>query len=375
MVRPPAALRPLYDEFVPVRVTDMRGVDLERYRFDTDLTLAVLWMNADGTVYHRYGARDHRGAEQWLSLTSLEAAMRASLAAHRRYEPGDVDPAHEPPAPRKLEDSPSFAKRDKGACIHCHSVLPAGYEDARAAGTWLESDRWRFPDPARLGIDLGTDDQQLVTAVRAESIAAATGLRVGDRLVELAGTELTTVADLMFALDGLPAEGGEVTVGVRRPEGDWTGTPLELRDFGMVTTLTLTLPDGWKTAPPLEFSWRPFKWGFTPAPGFGGPPLSTVELEAAGLSTADAPGAFAFRVQYLVTWGDNRRFGQAAAKAGLRVGDVVVAVTGREGVPAELTSVDHFHAWWRLTREVGETVTLGILRDAGRLELELEVIE
>jgi len=375
LVRPPAALRPLYDAFVPVRVTDMRGVDLDRYRFDTDLTFAVLWMHADGTVYHRYGSRDHRSAEQWLSLTSLEAAMRASLRAHQRHEPSEVDPELAPPPPRRLEDSPSYARRDKGACIHCHSVLPAGYEDAREAGTWREVDRWRFPDPVRLGLDLDTDDQRLVTRVDEGSPAAAAGLRVGDLLVRLAGAELATVADLMFVLDELPAEGGEVTLEYVRHDDDPSGLPLELRDFGMIRTLTLDLPDGWKTAMPLEFSWRPFKWGFTPAPGFGGPPLSAVELEAAGLSTADAPGAFAFRVQYLVTWGDNARFGQAAARAGLRVGDVVVAVTGAEGTPADLASVDHFHAWWRLTRKVGEVVTLTVLREAERLELELAVLE
>ena len=78
-------------------------------------------------------------------------------------------------------------------------------------------------------------------------------------------------------------------------------------------------------------------WGFTPAPGFGGPPLSTVELEAAGLSTADAPGAFAFRVQYLVTWGDNRRFGQAAAKAGTaRQGDASNGWEGRRKIGGAL---------------------------------------
>ncbi len=291
--------------------------------------------------------------------------MRAALAAHGRYEPEDVEPgplAREgAPPPRRLEDSPSYAKRDKGACIHCHSVLPAGYEDARAAGTWREADRWRFPDPARLGLDLDRDDQRLVTRVDEGGPAATAGLRVGDRLVRLGGTELATVADLMFALDELPASGAEVE--------------LRLERGGEARALPLVLPDGWKTATPLEYSWRPFKWGFTPAPGFGGPPLSELELEAAGLATADAPGAFAFRVQYLVTWGDNQRFGRAAARAGLREGDVVVAVTGREGRPAELASVDHFHAWWRLTRRVGETVTLTVLRDGARLELELVVIE
>lgn len=384
---------------------DMRGVDLERYVFDTDLTFAVLWMNADGTVYHRYGGRDVRGAEHWLSPASLEAGMRASLAAHTRYgseEPGRIDPVDPdatPPTPLYMEQIPAYQKRDKGACIHCHSVQPARYEEELAAGTWDLAKTWRYPPPTRVGFDLGRDEQRLVTFVDEGSAAARAGLAVGDRLVSIGAQSIATASDVMFALDGFPSGGGELRLSYERarevPE-DQAEAPRSKDQAGAteaggqagprnepaarepeLRTTTLRLDEGWKTGTAFEFSWRPFKWGLTPAPGFGGPQLGRGELERLGLIEPRSDGTlpFAFRVQYLVTWGDNARFGQAAARAGLRVGDVVAALTGADGQRASLRSVDHFHAWWRLTRQAGERVSIEVLRSNERLTLELVVLE
>lgn len=76
------------------------------------------------------------------------------------------------------------------------------------------------------------------------------------------------------------------------------------------------------------------------------------------------------RVTYLVTWGENRRFGEAARRAGLREGDVVLGAAGVR----DFASIDHFHAWWRLTREVGETVVVETLRDGTRRSLPIDVL-
>ena len=422
MVRPPAALRPLLDGFVPVRVTDLRGVDLRALPFDFDLTLSVLTLHADGTVLHRYGGRDHRDPEAFLSLASYEAFLRASLASHAGHVvapvgPGSADetgspglsgelpgeassrrsgdrmapgpdparlpwPMGEPAtaelAPLVLERVPAYAAKDKGACIHCHSVYPALHAEAVRAGTWDDAERWRYPGPARLGLTLDRDDQRRVVAVAEGSVAEAAGVTVGDRLASLDEVRLATATDLMFALDRLPAGGATVDLRVERPSRQ--------PDGDRVLTLSLDLADGWKRTEPERYAWRPFKWAFTPQPGFGGRALTAAELVAAGLVApevleadgADATGApplpFALRVTYLVTWGDRARYGRAAAAAGLRGGDVVVAVTGREGTPATFTSPDHLHAWWRLTREVGETVRLEVLRGGARRVLELDVL-
>lgn len=333
-----------------VRVTDMRGVDLARTSFDFDLTFAAVLMHPDGHVYHRYGGRDERGADAWLSLASLERTLESALVEHEAYCASPAPPRAEDPV--VIEELPSFRKRDKGECIHCHSVFPAFYEESRDAGEWSEDDRWVHPPPGRIGLDLDRDDQSLVVAVAAGSFAERAGIAVGDRLLRSSEQRLATTSDLSQVLHDFPAGGGTLR--------------LETERAGEPRLASLVLPAEWKRGTPLEFSWRPFKWGFAPAPGFGGPPLTAEEKSALGLE----PEVFAFRVGYLVTWGENQRYGKEAARAGLRDGDVVLSAAGERG----FRSVDHFHAWWRLTRTVGETVPIEVLRDGARRRLELEVL-
>jgi hypothetical protein len=336
---------------VCVRVTDVRGVDLRRFDFDFDLTFAALAVHPDGRVYHRYGGRDARGADRWLSEASLRRFLEAGLAQHAEPRDEPLEPA-EPGPPLLLERLPSFARRDRGECIHCHSVNTSLYEEHLGSEGGVPRDWiWRSPDPGRVGLDLDRDRQTLVTSVAEGSAAGRAGLRPGDELVQLDGVRLATASDLMHALDRAPAGACRLTVRARRG-----GEALEMQ---------LELAAGWKVGTPLDMAWRPLKWALTPAPGFGGRPLSRDEQRALGL-----PEGFAFRVDYLVTWGDTRRFGRAAAAAGLALGDVVVAVDGRR----DFESIDHLHAWWRLEVEVGSVVELETLRDGEVRRLQLEVV-
>jgi hypothetical protein len=327
----------------------MRGVDLARYAFDFDLTLGVLFAHPNGRVYHRYGGHDERGPDRWLGLTSFERVLAATLDEHEAYAPEDA-----PPVATKrvaIEEIPAFAKRDKGECIHCHSVFPAFYEEARDAGRWSEDDRWVHPPPSRIGLDLDPADPALVVAVAADSAAATAGLRAGDRLLRHGADTLLTYSDLAYVLHEFPAEGGPLALEYERD-----GEPAEA---------TLALPPAWKRGTPLEFSWRPFKWGFTPTPGFGGRQLAPDQIADLGLEA----GTFAFRIKYLVTWGDNRRYGVAAQRAGVREDDVFLSAAGFD----DFASHGHFHAWWRLTRTAGERLPVVVLRDGERLTLELTV--
>ena len=247
---------------------------------------------------------------------------------------------------------PSFAKRDKGACIHCHSVNTSLYEEARDADR-LDADWiWKYPSPRRVGLDVDRVHQRRVVRVEEDSAAARAGLVQGDELVRVGGTPVATATDLMHALEVAPAGATSLAVVVERE-----GTQREL---------ALELEAGWKRGSPRELAWRPTKWAMTPAPGFGGPRLGAEALRELGLD----PGAFAFRVTYLVTWGDNQRYGQAAARAGLRVGDVVTSLGGT----SDFESIDHVHAWWRLTVEPGEVVEVELLRDGERRVVRIEAL-
>jgi len=331
----------------------MRGVDLNRYAFDFDLTFGALLMHADGHVYHRYGGRDHRSASRWLSASSFESLLEHTLGDHAEYQVPSVLAQR---LPLRIETLPSFKKRDKGACIHCHSVYPAFYEEQLAAGSWQRRDVWKHPSPLRIGLDLDRDDQRRIVQLRPGSQVAEAGLRVGDRLLAMNGTEVMTASDVMFELEQLPWKGGPLAFSWERA--------------GEQHQKAIPLAPGWKRGSPLEFSWRPSKWGLHPAPGFGGQQLSPEERLAADIPES-ADGDFALRVTYMVTWGENKRFGEAAGKAGLREGDVLYQVAGRR----DFATPDHLHAWWRLTRKVGDEVELRLMRKGSGHLLLLKVIE
>lgn len=333
-----------------MRVTDLRGVDLARYAFDFDLTFSVLLMHADGHVYHRYGGRDFSSPTVWLGLESLESLLRAALVEHEAY--AAAPQTRVAPAALRLEAVKSYARRDKGECIHCHMVLPALHEEALAAGTWREGDLWMYPDPARIGLVLDPVDQARIVSVEAGSAAAAGGLLAGDRLVALGEQRVLTATDVQWALHHAEPTATEVVVRYVRDGAESEGV--------------LTLADGWRVGSPLDFSWRPFKWHLVPQVGFGGPLVSDAERRRLGL----AADAFAMRVNYIVTWGEFSRYGNEATRAGLRKDDVVVSAGGR----TDFASIEELHAWWTLTREPGETVEVVVLRGGERRVLEVNVL-
>ncbi|MBL8844063.1 MAG: PDZ domain-containing protein [Planctomycetes bacterium] len=349
------AIVQLARSFVCVRVTDLRPLDLARWRFDFDLTFAALTATPDGAVLHRYGGRDAADAEAFLSLASFEAFLRGSAA---RF----ADPAARPPAPsadlapRTIEASAAFRRRDAEKqidCVHCHTVNDFEFRDAAASGRFRREQLFVFPDPARLGFEVERDQQQRVARVAASGPAARAGLAAGDRLLAVAGQPLLTRADLQWALHQLPTGATKLELCVER-----AGAPVALQ---------LELAAGWKECDALEYAWRPYKWNLTPGPGFGGKPLDAARKRALGLAT----DAFAQEVGYLVTWGDKAATGKSAQAAGLKKGDVVVAVAGK----SDFANEDHFQAWFRLERKPGETVELVVLRDGQRRTLKMKVVE
>ena len=49
------------EKFVSLRQVEMKGVDLSQFQFDHDLNWAAMFLNADGTVYARYGTQSAAG--------------------------------------------------------------------------------------------------------------------------------------------------------------------------------------------------------------------------------------------------------------------------------------------------------------------------
>ena len=67
------------DKFISVRQVEMKGVDLTLFQFDHDLNWAAMFINADGTVYARYGTQSAEGPDAYNSIEGLRNTMERVL--------------------------------------------------------------------------------------------------------------------------------------------------------------------------------------------------------------------------------------------------------------------------------------------------------
>jgi hypothetical protein len=148
VVRQDKEIEPLEREFVCVRLVQMKGVDLELFQFDYDQTWAAFFLNADGTIYGRYGTRagNKNNATTHVSLASFKRAMQRALEL-----------------------------RNARQCIHCHNVR----EDLRKVKSQQKrltaADIWVYPLPENVGLKMDVDDALRVAAVTPNSPAEQAG--------------------------------------------------------------------------------------------------------------------------------------------------------------------------------------------------------
>ena len=131
----------------------MTGVDLSVYRFDYDLTFAALLMHPDGTIYHTLGGRDASNPMSQLSMPSFVRVLRETLEDHRAYSKSP-----KPPTLAKRVTAEDWKRKAKNRgtpdCFHCHMVYDWQREAAKLKRKWKKADAFRWPDPARIGLEL-----------------------------------------------------------------------------------------------------------------------------------------------------------------------------------------------------------------------------
>lgn len=340
-------LTQLLNRFVDVRITNFRGVDMNRFRFDYDLTFAVLMMNADGDVYSRFGTRDANSETDRMSILGLKRTMRAVLAIYRQH-PAALRTAASEQKPFTLDDIPAFknTRGESRECAHCHFANNYRFAQLRAEGKFSKELLFQYPLPENIGVTLDVDTNNAVKTVRPGSPAERAGLKAGDVILRADSTPVLTCSDLQFALNSIPDEG---TVTLRLLRG---GKPLP--------AATLQLPHGWRRT---DISWRASQDGIPPSLGIWGESLSLEQRKARGL----AADQLALRVTDLFSgpqW--------ARTRGDLRMNDVIVGVDDR---PLNDMTIKQFHAYYRLTFNVGDTVTFNVLRGNQRLAIRVPCIE
>ncbi|MBI3857243.1 MAG: PDZ domain-containing protein [Planctomycetes bacterium] len=296
-----------------MRLVQANNLDLAAFQFDYGLTWAVLFMNADKTVYGRYGTRSQLNSSSDVTDAGFRKAALAALEIHRGYP--DNKAALEgkrgaEPKVRVPQDyptlrhfaaavNPAVGERNNSTCIHCHDIQGAEFAAHRQARKPIPDETlWSYPMPDTLGLRLDPEERATVQSVTPGSAADLAGFRAGDEVVSLEGQQLVSVADVQWVLQGAK-DGATLAAKVKRGR--------------RVESLSLILPAGWRRSGDL--SWRQGTWVFF-RPDLQADPLSGEDRKKLKL----AEGAVALRV---------RRLGTVLEDAGFRVGDVIVAVAGR----------------------------------------------
>jgi hypothetical protein len=338
VVRQDKDLEKLEQQFVCVRLVQMKAVDLRLFQFDYDQTWAVFFLNADGTIYGRYGTRagNQNHSTTHISVASFKKAMERALELHKGY------PANKDQLAGKRGPEPEYAVADKipgldkGHCIHCHQVRENVLRLKWQQKKLTAADIWPYPLPENVGLRLDVDDGLKVKAVTKDSPAAKAGIEPGDELVKLNRQSLLSPADIQWVLHQAPAQ-TKLTATVQRGKE--------------MLEKMLVLSGNWKET---DLGWRASSW-FGLRHGLQTAPLSNDEKRK-----RDIPAdGLALVVKNL------HANAKPLSHAGLRPGDVIVGVDGKVEAMGEM----QFVVYLRLNHPPGDKVKLTVLRGKERQEL------
>jgi hypothetical protein len=352
-------VRDLLEKFVCVRIVKANGLDLNQFQYDFDLSSAAFFMNADGTIYGRYGTRTgHGDGESDVSLEGFAAALERTLAWHQEFPllraglqakkaayAGPATP-EKYPALAKYGSELDYEGKVVQSCIHCHQIRDAERALLRERKQPIPDNvLYPYPNPAHYGLVFDVKQCATLAAVKPGSPAEKAGLKGGDSITELNGQPLLSIADVQWVLHNLPVsdQGQSLQARVERD--------------GKTREVTIALPPGWRKQ---DISWRPTTWDLRRM-ALGGlklVELSPEERAKAGLS-ADS---LALRVQHLGQYSPH----DFAKRAGFQKDDILVKFAGLKGAQSETELIGE-----ALRHLAGEKLPVSVLRGGRELALQL----
>ena len=356
------ALRPLLEKFVRARQVSTNGLDLNLFQYDTDQSFAVFLLNADGTIYGRFGTRSHR--TEWygdVSIKGLAAAMKRVLELHQNYPANQslfagkrgkplefASPEKYPSLKSKFTDKLNYEGDVVKSCIHCHQIGDARREWYRNRNQPMpEKLLFPYPHPKILGLTMDPDQMGLVKAIAGDSTADRAGLKPGDQIGSMNGQVILSIADMQWVLENTSPDGGSIDLLVKR------GTTR------MKQKLTLT--KGWRREG--DISWRVSSWPYRRMVTGGAffVPLGPERRKEMGLTSQ----VMAMRAKHVGQYGPHG----AAKRAGVRKDDVLVSYDGRTDL---LTESDLF-AYGIENHKMGDRVKLELMRGSERKTVTIPI--
>ncbi|PQO42013.1 Trx7/PDZ domain-containing (seleno)protein [Blastopirellula marina] len=321
-------LRPLLDKYVRVRIVGTNGLDLNLFQYDYDQSFAVFLMNADKTIYGRFGTRSHR--TDWTSDVSIEGlakAMDLGLKLHANYpanqkwfagkkgdEPLYPSPEKFPSLKGKYTDSLNYEGNVVQSCIHCHQIGDAQKSVFRDQSKPIPDEYlFPYPHPKVLGMIIDPSEVNLLKEVTEGSIADKAGLEAGDKVFALNGQAILSIADIQWVLH-------------HAGKTDTLEAIIERGDEKLKRTITL--PEGWRQQDDL--SWRVSSW---PMRGMmlGGLVVEQATPEQRAAAGITDPGKMALRVRFVGRYGKHA----LAKNKGFKVNDILTGYDGQDDLIRE----------------------------------------
>lgn len=356
-------VRKLLDKFVCVRIVYANDLDLSLFQYDYDQSFAAFFLNADKTIYGRYGTRSHqRESHNDVSIEGFAKALEGTLALHREYPANKkILQARHGSAPLfkipqqfpKLRDKYGTKLNYKGqvarSCIHCHQVGEAIRHYYRSQGKPIpEQVLFSYPNPKVVGLVMDPKEMATVKKVLDGSTAEKDCFKKGDQIVTLENQPLLSTADIQWVLHNAPKTG---TLKAKVLRG------------GKEIALTLTLDKGWRQRD--DISWRATSWSLRRM-ATGGMRLEDVPVALRKKYKLPAD-ALALRVKHVGQYGAHA----AAKRAGFRQGDIIISLDGKTQPMRESDflayAVNHYRP--------GQRVPVTVLRNGRRMQLMLPMQE
>ena len=340
-------------QFISLRQVEMKGVDLSQFQFDYDLSWAAMFINADGTVYGRYGTQSAAGPDAYNSVESLEKTMRRGLTAHANYSTYKkylTDKRGKPKPYKTALQMPGLAQNRKEKfqmlterknCIHCHNIHDAENNQLQLSGNWSNEMLWRYPLPDNIGLKIDPKDGLKISKVITGSPAAKAGLIAGQSISYINNQLIFSIADIQWVLHNLPN----------------TGARINARVLGSSRNYAITTRVGWKKT---DVSWRGSMWNVRPRLRVWMPEATPQELKKLNLPV----GRKALKVKWINT---NSPEGGKARDAGLRTGDFIIAVDGK---PMGNMTSREFSSHVKLNYKPGQILPLTLLSNGKRIEFK-----
>lgn len=328
------------------------GLDLNLFQFDYDLTFAAFFLNADKTIYARYGIRTSgEHADEDVHLSGLAKTMQAVVDLHSNYPSNKESLAAKQPinslfnvpeeysALDHFKPALNYEKNVAKSCIHCHQVRDAIRFELRMADKPLpEKLFYPFPSPSTIGLTLDPKSIATVESVEPDSPMADSGILKEDEIISINGQSIESSADFVWMLHHCE-------------QVKWD---LKVQRDNENLDLVLNFPDGWRKKSDID--WRPTSWDMRRMATGG---AIFVDIESSTREKLEiVAGQTALRVKHVGKYGHHAR----ALKAGVRVNDILIEVDGRTDLMTESAIIEYALQ----VKKPGESITFVLLRNGRR---------